>query len=157
MLKKYQKNKETEWVIGGKNIDEDPHFSLFYLKPTAFDSTKECDYKEVYAYYQGFNETYFVKRKIANEISRRLLARTIQDPDYLEDINNEIKKACDQIKEWVYKNFEFVTNSQKYSLRKVHKLYRRHNQLTENLYKYSRMPQALDRGTNFFLITYLNI
>jgi phosphoenolpyruvate synthase/pyruvate phosphate dikinase len=150
--------KKETWVIGGKNVDEDPHFSLFYLKPTAYDPTGICDYKEVYSYYDGFNETYFVKKSITKEISIALLDRVIKDPRFLKKINTNIKEECDQIKNWVHKNMDFVKNSNKYSPKQVFELYKQHNKLTANLYKYSRVPQALDRGTNVFtnyLLDYL--
>ena len=45
-----KKNKE-EWVVGGKNVDEDPHFSYFYLSKTANDPSRLADYEEAFAVY----------------------------------------------------------------------------------------------------------
>lgn len=154
------KNKEEkgEWVVGGKNVDEDPHFSYFYLSKTANDPSEVANYGEVYAVYDKFNETYFVKKDECISISKRLLEKIKKDEKFMTNIDAQIRKCCDDVKDFVYQNLDFIHSPKKYSIDHVFKLYKKHNDLTESLYNYSRVPQALDRGTSHFtnyLLAYL--
>ena len=97
-----------------------------------------------------------MRKDKCNEISRKLLEKIRKDKQFMPKINAQIISSCDKIKAFAYKNLDFINNPKKYSLAHVFKLYKEHNRLTTILYTYSRVPQALDRGTSHFTTYLLN-
>ena len=50
---------DDQWVLGGKNIDEDPLFSQYYLLDSAHV------YGGVRAFYDGLSEAYYIPAEAA--------------------------------------------------------------------------------------------
>ena len=80
------------WVVGAVNIDEDIHFSSYYLKqsmesflPSEF---KGLGYKNIVAIYEDFNETYYIPLKECEEVSDNLIQKSLDDPLFMDDIIN---------------------------------------------------------------------
>ncbi len=150
-------NRYDNWILGGKNFDEDLHFSSFYIRTSSEKYVKNFGYKTIVAFYNNFNEEYYIPKKECERISKLLIERMKNNPKWMRDIIDAIYKRSDDLRNlWEnYKNFDFSTAR----LDELLEIYQKHNQRHWNLYKVARIPEALDRGVQFFtnyLMNYIN-
>lgn len=134
------------WKIGGKNVDEDPHFSSYYHRLSTDPDSEYFNYEQLIAFYKDFNEGYYIRKDIANKVAQTLLDKLLVDPVFFLRNDDEIRKCSDNILEYLDESEK--VNIDEYETAK--QLYFKISQLTLELYKYSRIPQCLDRSTNIF-------
>ena len=141
------------WVVGAVNIDEDIHFSSYYLKqsmesflPSEF---KGLGYKNIVAIYEDFNETYYIPLKECEEVSDNLIQKSLDDPLFMDDIINKITKLIYELRDV----FDFEPSINMFSNMSDSRLlqyYQRHDEVHRKLYIYARIPETLDRGVSTF-------
>ena len=150
-------DRYDSWVLGGKNFDEDLHFSSFYIRTSAKKYEQNFGYKTIVAFYNNFNEEYYIPREDCERVSKLLIEKLKNYPKWMKDIIDAIYKRSDDLRNlWdSYKNFDFSTAR----LDELLEIYQDHYQRHWNLYKVARITEALDRGIQFFtnyLLNYLN-
>ncbi len=148
-----------DWLVGALNFDEDLHFSSFYLDqswdyklPSQF---KKYGYKCLIACYQDFEETYFIPEKECKRVADNLITDIKKDPSWFNSILDKVISLADEL----VKVFPFSPDSNPFNGMRNTELieyYSKHNITHSNLYVYSRLPEALDRGKNYFTDTLKN-
>lgn len=155
--KKEDNNQSIEdlqpWVVGAVNIDEDLHFSSYYLKQSmeAYlpEEFKEFGYRNIIAVYEDFNETYYIPLKECEKVSKKLIQTSLQNPLFMEEIIEKITKLIYELRDI----FDFEPNKDmfaKMSDQMLAEYYRKHDEIHTKLYVYARIPEALDRGISTF-------
>lgn len=141
------------WVVGAVNIDEDIHFSSYYLrqsmKKNLPDMFKEFGYDHIIAIYEDFNETYYIPLKECENVSNNLIKQALRNPLFLESIIDETTKLINELKSV----FDFEPNRDMFlqmSDSSLLNYYQKHDDVHTRLYVYSRIPEALDRGVSTF-------
>lgn len=148
-----EKNYEDiSWLVGAVNLDEDIHFSSFYLfrSVAAFlpEPYKRYGYRNIIAIYNDFNETYYVPKKECIDVSERLINDGEQDCKFWDNILETITRKIGEL-EKVFQGID-VLDFSKMSNDDLLSLYQKHNKVHEDLYIYARIPEALDRGKSTF-------
>lgn len=144
--------ESTEWLVGAVNLDEDIHFSSFYLEQSLAcnlpSEYQQYGYHNIIAVYDDFNETYYIPKSECISVSNNLIRQSVSDPQFLEKI---IDKIIEHIKslEKVFSGIQPEEFS-KMPLEQLTALYKKHNRVHRDLYTYARIPEALDRGCSTF-------
>lgn len=145
--------QSSDWTVGAVNFDEDLHFSSFYLRSSCASfmpaEQKPFGYSTVIAVYRDFNETYYIPQEECRAVAERLLARVLQDPDWLQSILDDIGSRARDLS----KVFDLAPKDDVFDLVTVEKLlslYKEHNRAHMRLYEIARIPEALDRGFGTF-------
>lgn len=141
------------WVVGAVNIDEDIHFSSYYLKqslemylPPEF---RGFGYKNIIAVYEDFNETYYIPLKECERVSNNLIEKSLENPLFMENVIDKTTKLIYELRDV----FDFEPSKEKFlkmSESELLNYYRRHDEIHTKLYIYARIPEALDRGVSTF-------
>ena len=86
--------ESTEWLVGAVNLDEDIHFSSFYLEQSLACNLpveyQQYGYHNIIAVYDDFNETYYIPKLECSAVSNNLIQQSISDPQFLERIIEKI-------------------------------------------------------------------
>lgn len=143
---------ESDWLVGAVNLDEDFHFSSFYLTQSLEghlpEEYKQFGYSNIVAIYDDFNETYYIPKKECVTVSEKLIKTALDDPSFFENIIKQIMehiKALDSVFSMIKPDdFKIMTKEELY------RVYVRHNKIHKELYTYARIPEALDRGNSTF-------
>jgi phosphohistidine swiveling domain-containing protein len=148
-LRKLAQGKE--WVKGAVNYDEDLHFSTYYLRASCshFTAPLYPGYSSVVACYEGFNETYYLLKDECRESAAAIVNRALRKPDWLPRILCEIRRRSDALS-GIFPPEISPALLVRLSNSGLLSLYRRHDKRHRALYKYARLPEALDRGVSFF-------
>ena len=148
-LKKVIQGKE--WVKGAVNFDEDLHFSSFYLRSSHARHTKSLypGYTSIFAFFDGFNESYFLLKSECLETATALVDRALRQPRWLPKILAEITQRSDALAE-VFPPQTSPAWLARQTQNKLLALYLRHARRQRSLYQVARLPEALDRGGSYF-------
>jgi phosphohistidine swiveling domain-containing protein len=142
---------DKQWVKGAVNYDEDLHFSTFYLRASHARYTAPLyqGYSSIIAFYEGFNECYYLLKSECRRTAGALLKKAIQQPTWLPKILRAIGRQSDAL------THVFSAESSPAGLARLSKadilaLYDKHATRQRVLYRYARLPEALDRGDAYF-------
>lgn len=141
------------WAVGAVNIDEDVHFSSYYLKQSMEmylpSELKGFGYKNIIAVYEDFNETYYIPLSECESVSNRLIKKSLEDPLFLEQVIEKMTKLIYELKTV----FDFEPSRDMFSNMtnlELAEYYQKHDDIHTRLYTYARIPEALDRGVSTF-------
>lgn len=152
LLQDKNKDRDISWLVGAVNLDEDIHFSSFYLfnSIAAFlpQEYKKFGYKNIIAIYNDFNETYYVPENECIEVSQQLIKSGEQDCNFWDKMLKTITQKIGDL-EKVFQGIE-VSSFAHMSNDDLLNLYKKHNNVHKDLYVYARIPEALDRGNSTF-------
>jgi phosphohistidine swiveling domain-containing protein len=145
-----------EWVKGAVNYDEDFHFSTFYLRASHAQSTAPLypGYTSIVAFYEGFNECYYLLRSECLRTASAIVQKALRRPAWLPKILRTIERRSDALAE-VFGPETSPAGLARLETAEILSLYRKHAAGQRLLYKYARLPEALDRGDGYFS-SYLN-
>ncbi|MEM3458977.1 MAG: PEP-utilizing enzyme [Candidatus Bathyarchaeia archaeon] len=152
--------KRNDWVVGGVNFDEDPHFSSFYIRASSMKylgRRARTGYHTIIAIYQNFNETYYIPKQECELVAAYLLEKMKKQPDWMNHIVTNIYRRCIELRK-VFDNYDILSDFSVLSHRQIMKLYKKHFIAHWRLYQLARIPEALDRGIGLltgYLKTYL--
>lgn len=146
---------EDEWVRGAVNYDEDLHFSSFYLRASCAPHTGSLypGYHSLVAFYQGFNEEYYLRKRECLTVAQAIVTKALRQPAWLPQVLGAIERHSDLLGR-VFSPRTTGATLARLSDREILALYRRHAVRHRILYRYARLPEALDRGVTYFS-TYL--
>src|SRR5262249_57171342 len=87
------------WVQGAVNYDEDLHFSTYYLRASWAPHTSGLypGYTTLLAFYEGYNEYYYLPESECLECARAVVARAVRRPAWLPRIVREIVRRSDRL------------------------------------------------------------
>jgi hypothetical protein len=140
-----------EWVKGAVNYDEDLHFSSFYLRASCASHTGRLyrGYTCLVAIYEGFNEHYYLLKEECRRTAVALVQKALRRPEWLPGVVREIVRLSDRLT----RVFDPRTSAERLACLSdatLLALYRRHAVAQRALYRYARLPEALDRGVSYF-------
>lgn len=140
-----------EWVKGAVNYDEDLHFSTYYLRASCASVTGSLypGYSCLVASFEGFNETYYLLKSECRATAAALVGRALRQPTWLPRILDEIRQCSDALA-GIFPPETSPTRLARLSDARLLALYRRHDRVHRALYRYARLPEALDRGVGYF-------
>lgn len=140
-----------EWVKGAVNYDEDLHFSTFYLRASCWGGTRGLypGYSQLLAFYEDFNEHYFLLKRECTATAAAIVRRALRQPRWLGHILDEIERRSDALAT-IFPPATSPATLAALSNAGVLAYYRRHARTHRALYKYARLPEALDRGVAYF-------
>jgi phosphohistidine swiveling domain-containing protein len=140
-----------EWVKGAVNFDEDLHFSSYYLRASCAPVTAPLypGYSCFIASYHHFNETYYLLQQECRSTAAAIVQRAVRQPAWLPGILKKIRTHADALATAFPPNMTPAWLARQATTTLL-SLYRRHDVRHRALYKYARLPEALDRGGNYF-------
>lgn len=154
-----------EWIKGATNMDEDIHFSSYYVRmstkkylPLEF---KDFGYESIIALYEKFTENYYIRKSEVESVSNKLIEKMLNDGDWFEGILNKIRVKCDELlKVFAVQDYmeekRFVDTLGRLSESSISDIYKKHNKAHLELYSLARIPETLDRGiatfTNYLML-----
>src|SRR5438105_8697128 len=96
LRKRIQANK---WVKGAVNYDEDLHFSTYYLRASCSSVTTPLydSYSCFVAFYENFNETYYLLESECRSTAAALVTRALRRPYWLPSILRETRRRSDAL------------------------------------------------------------
>jgi phosphohistidine swiveling domain-containing protein len=145
--------RNEEWVLGATNLDEDIHFSNFYLRASADTKGQYPGFSKTIAVYRPFWERYYVLKKECLENSDFIIKKSLEEPTWISEVLRNIYTLSDLLSTVFPENLSSSILSQASSQDLIN-LYKRHKTIHARLYRYARLPEALDRGILGFT-TYL--
>src|ERR1700755_120505 len=142
---------DVDLLLGGVNLHQDLHFSTFYLR-ASLSSTTANDYPGysfILAVYEDGIERYFIAEREAEHTAKWLIDQCVSNPSWLAGKLDAIESSSRKLTE------AFPCNTTAESLRAastedIVAIYLRHSSLHSTLYRYARIPEALDRGRPYF-------
>jgi phosphohistidine swiveling domain-containing protein len=142
---------DVDLLLGGVNLNQDLHFSTFYLRASLSSTTANVypGYSSILAIYEEGVERYFIAEREAEHTAKWLINRCVSNPIWLAEKLKAIETGSRKLVE------AFPCNTTAETLRSARTedlvaIYRRHNSVHSGLYRYARIPEALDRGLPFF-------
>jgi len=142
---------ENEWVIGALNFDEDLHFSSYYLRASLKSGTGGLypGYSQLLSVYHGFNERYYLLKNECIYNAKEIVTYAAQNIGWLHSVLIEIRKHCEYL--WsLFSECEDIDQFRVLSSSDLLKIYLLHHETHTELYKWARLPEALDRGVAYF-------
>lgn len=142
---------ESDWVIGALNFDEDLHFSSYYLRASLPSVTAGLypGYSQLLSFYHSFNERYYLLKDECIHNAKEIVAYAKQNIGWLHDVLREIRKHCNSL--WsLFCECEDIDQFRELSNNDLLKIYLLHHETHTELYKWARLPEALDRGVSYF-------
>lgn len=145
-----QLNSEI-WIKGAVNYDEDLHFSTYYLRGSGAQATAGLypGYSTVVAFYEGFTETYYLLREECRRVAVTIVDKALKRPTWLPRVLREIGRRSDALQR-IFPSKISASWLARQTTADIVALYRRHDKAHRGLYRYARLPEALDRGVNYF-------
>jgi phosphohistidine swiveling domain-containing protein/predicted phosphodiesterase len=142
--------KSQKWLVGAINYDEDIHFSSLYTRQSTSlylaADMKQYGYSHIVSVYENFNEKYYIPESECIRVADALLKRICDTPEWLEDLLETIHDKVDDLIKVFPDKCEFSEKTDKELLN----LYLEHHYIHTELYRFARIPEALDRGTDKF-------
>lgn len=139
------------WIKGAVNYDEDLHFSTYYLRASEARATGRlyAGYSTVVAFYEGFTETYYLLREECRSSAAAIVKKALARPTWLPRVLREIERRSDLLQR-IFPAKMCPSWLARQSSEALISLYLRHDRANRVLYRYARLPEALDRGVNYF-------
>lgn len=158
MLKKPDTNlvnkyiTQNKWVLSAINLDEDIHFSSYYLRMSLNHMIQEsvCGYSKIVALYENYNEYYWLLKDECVFCAKELVDRMMTDPEWFDKILIITKKKAEFLGSLFNPtqfNHAVLSKLDNYS---ILDLYKKQYNASLDLYRYARIPEMLDRGVMFF-------
>ena len=145
--------EEDSWLVGAVNLDEDVHFSSFYLKQSMEknlpEELKGFGYHNIVAVYEDYNEIYYVPQKECVQVSERLIHHCLENWDFWSELREEIRRRIETLGK-VFMDLPTQNSFQSLSDTQIMNYYEKHREAHTNLYVYARIPEVLDRGVPTF-------
>ena len=140
-----------EWLVGAINYDEDLHFSSYYLRASTPQQTipHYPGYRSILAFYEDFTERYYLRRAECVESAETLVKKAVADPDWLGDILDTIVEECNEL-DTVFPSGLTPMSLSRLDIAEIIGIYNKHHRQHSSLYGVARVPEALDRGVNYF-------
>lgn len=143
---------KSDWLVGAVNLDEDVHFSSYYLSQSLSCNLppeyQDFGYNNIIAIYDNFNETYYIPKDECISVSQKLIAAGEKDIAFWDNLLSYIKQKIQDL-EGVFSSVQ-PNSFAHMDLSDLCQLYKKHNAIHKELYTYARIPEALDRGNSTF-------
>lgn len=142
---------QNDWVIGAVNFDEDLHFSAYYLRASTPEQTRSLypGYSTILAFYEEFVERYYLLRSECLSNAEAIVRRAISDSSWLPGVIAAVVKMCDELGR-VFPKEMSASSIRSASDAALRDIYRQHHSKHSEMYRWARLPEALDRGVNHF-------
>ena len=139
------------WVKGAVNYDEDLHFSTYYLRASCAEVTASLypGYSSIVASYDGFNETYYLLKSECRASAIAIVEKALRKPEWLPGILAQIRRGSDALAD-IFPIGASASSLERLTTPRLLALYQRHHERNQTLYRYARLPEALDRGNSYF-------
>ncbi|OIP88100.1 MAG: hypothetical protein AUK24_08575 [Syntrophaceae bacterium CG2_30_49_12] len=140
-----------DWVIGAVNYDEDLHFSSYYLRASLREVTGHLypGYTKLVSFYHRFNEHYYLLKEECIENADTIIRKAEENIGWLQSVLANIRTHCERLQTVFHESMDkdFFRDLSDSDLRQ---LYAKHHHVHSELYKWARLPEALDRGVSYF-------
>lgn len=154
LFAEFQSLADEQWVVGAVNYDEDLHFSSYYLRASLRSSDEiSVGYRYIAGFYENGNETYYLLRRECEEVANELLRHATHDPEWLANVLREVISHSAGL-ETLFDEGTTAEMLRRYTNGELVALYERHHAKNTTMYRWARLPEALDRGVLTFT-TYL--
>ncbi len=140
-----------DWLVGAVNYDEDLHFSSYYLRASTPQQAAPYypGYGTILAFYEDFTERYYLQRADCRAAAEVLTRKAVDDPDWLGDMLEAIVDGCNEL-DGVFPSGMTAASLARLDTAEIVALYEAHHRQHSKLYVLARVPEALDRGVNYF-------
>lgn len=144
---------KINWLLGAVNLDEDVHFSSFYLNQSMDKNLPEelqgFGYHNLIAVYRDYNEMYYLPQEECVGTAERLIDYSLKNWMFWEEVIKKINERIENL-ENVFKKLPKQGAFTNLSLKELSDYYEEHYQAHTDLYTYARIPEVLDRGVPTF-------
>lgn len=139
--------RTPEWLLGSTNIDEDFHYSSYFIRGAL---TGEWAYSEILSHYDGWDERYYVRGNEAEALSQSLTRSLDESSSLADDLVADIEDRLRALA-------ELLPASRALGLGTVtqgwYDFYQAFFRRLTLLYEVARVPEVLDRGRPWFTDT----
>lgn len=153
--KEIEEDGKEQWLVGAVNLDEDVHFSSFYLRQSMEKNLplelKEFGYHNIVSVYEDYNEIYYMLQRECVDVSNRLISYFLKNRNFWEELQQKILDRI-SILEKVFMDLPPKDGFCNLSDAQLLSYYEKHNLAHKDLYVYARIPEVLDRGVPTFTI-----
>lgn len=150
---KIKEDGKEQWLVGAVNLDEDVHFSSFYLrqsmKKNLPQDLKEFGYNNIFAVYEDYNEIYYVPQSECVDVANRVICHSLKNWNFLENIRCIIMEKMNVLDN-VFVDLPPENSFHSLSKTQLLEYYEKHYFAHRDLYIYARIPEVLDRGVPTF-------
>lgn len=143
--------RHGDWVIGAVNFDEDLHFSSYYLRSSLREVAHPLypGYTRLISFYHGFNERYYLLKEECFQNAKAIVKKAEANVGWLHDVLSRIRAHCENLQR------VFDESIDRHYLQGLSdpclcELYAKHHHAHTELYRWARLPEALDRGVSYF-------
>src|SRR5581483_3943663 len=106
-------------------------------------------YSWLVAFYEDFNEHYYLLRQECLDTARAIVERALSQPGWLAQVIEEIRRWSDRLAA-IFPPDTSASALASLPLAELLALYELHAEVHQALYYWARLPEALDRGVGYF-------
>ncbi len=140
----------SEWILGSHNIDEDLHYSSYFLRASVgVYGAGPTSYEKLVSAYSGTDEFYWVREGSAAAAAESLVRIIEERPMLWHEVVSAITKSIEGLDK-IYAAWRRQCDDGFVGLDAAIDFYSSHHSAIEGLYRYARVPEVLDRGRPWF-------
>lgn len=144
----FKEKFETEWLLGEDIPNMCPFFSQMWMNcfVDEFASPSGRAYKKVAAVFKDYHMWFYFDKQDAFEVGEHIVEKFQKNPKFMEEVNDEIEKWSDKLVDYCKKLPQ--DNLTKLSDKKLWDLYKKHEDMHTDYYRYGWIPVAVDMFGN---------
>ncbi|RJP63058.1 MAG: hypothetical protein C4543_01040 [Ignavibacteriales bacterium] len=139
---------ETEWLLGEDIPNMCPFFCQIWTNcfVDEFANPSGKAYKKVVSIFKDYHLWFYFDKQDAYEVGQNLVDKFVDNPKFMEEVNKNIEKWSDKLVSYCEKLPS--DNLNKLSNKKLWELYKAHEDIHTDYYRYGWIPVAADMFHN---------
>lgn len=144
----FKEKFETEWLLGEDIPNMCPFFCQIWVNcfVDEFGNPSGKAYKKIAAIFKDYHLWFYFDKKDAYEVGQNLVDKFVANPKFMQEVNKNIEKWSDKLVAYCKKLPE--DNLEKLSDKKLWELYKKHEDIHTDYYRYGWIPVAADMFHN---------
>lgn len=144
----FKEKFETEWLLGEDIPNMCPFFCQIWTNCFVDEFSKPSGkaYKKVVSIFKDYHLWFYFDKQDAYEVGQNLVDKFVDKPKFMEEVNKNIEKWSDKLVSYCEKLPS--DNLDKLSDKKLWELYKTHEDIHTDYYRYGWIPVAADMFHN---------
>jgi phosphohistidine swiveling domain-containing protein/DNA-binding transcriptional ArsR family regulator len=135
---------KKDWILGEEIMNANPWFMTipFYGFTNQFKEPSGRAYSDLACMYKGYYLKFYIGKQDSFEVADNLVKKFVKNPSFMEEVNEKIRFFGKELREVVGLIPE--SNLESLSSKKIWDLYKKHEDLHFEYYKWGWIPPAVD-------------
>lgn len=144
----FKEKFDTEWLLGEDIPNMCPFFSQIWMNcfVDQFANPSGIAYKKVAAIFKDYHLWFYFDKQDAWQVGQHIVDNFEKNPELMKEVNQNIKKLSDKLVDFCKTLPE--ENLDKLSDKKLFDLYKKHEDIHTDYYRYGWIPVAADMFGN---------